>query len=366
MFSGPTAKRTVRELAKGNAVVAALSKADAQAYRFAVAKLSALAADLNAQRTCLPDRNRPAVSFPLEDAITEFCAAKRMLGIDSLSDAVKGFLSTVAKIRRVNLKIAADEFLAERRARTVAAEGKRAALSPRMAYQDRLRMDRFTGAFGTFDACDLRPEHLDLFFSKHLKELSPRSRNHYRSTLFVFFKWCVRKSYLPENHGLRRSNGLCPDGKAKEAADVGEIRVYTSGEFAALLTNATGSLQALIAIAGLAGLRTEELLRLEWSDVWRRPGKFVSFHEHMRELHATANVPRRDNALRHSFISYRLAEVHNEHQVANEGGTSSQMIHRHYRELVTPQEAKEWFAVLPKDTATGSTAAPKERAGVAV
>jgi integrase len=390
------AKSTTRELAKGNAVAVSLSRADAQAYKFALAKLRTLAADLNAQK---PDLNAPDVSLPLEDAIAEFCAAKRLLGTTSLADAVKGYISTIASLRRLNLKSAADEFLAERDARTKAEDGKRAALSPRMAYQDRRRMAKFTDAFGTFDVCDLRPEHLDLFFTEHLKDMAPRSRNHHRSTLSVFLKWCVRKSYLPENHGLRKSNGLCPDGRAKETADVGEVEVYTAKEFASLLTNAQGPLQALVAIGGLTGLRTEELLRLDWSDVWRRPGfvevtgrkaktrarrlvpigtalaawlnpfrtlkegplwagKFVSFHEYMRELHTAAKVPRRDNALRHSFISYRLAEIHNEHQVASEAGTSSQMIHRHYRELVTPKEATEWFAVLPDGAAQNVMANP--------
>jgi len=54
-------------------------------------------------------------------------------------------------------------------------------------------MAKFTDAFGRFDVCDLRPKHLDLFFAEHLKDLAPRSRNHYRSTLSVFLKWCVRK-----------------------------------------------------------------------------------------------------------------------------------------------------------------------------
>jgi hypothetical protein len=58
-------------------------------------------------------------------------------------------------------------------------------------------------------------------------------------------------------------------------------------------------------------------------------------------------VKRRDNALRHSFISYRLALVHNEHQVASEAGTSPAMIHAHYRELVSSEEAKEWFNTFP-------------------
>jgi len=53
------------------------------------------------------------------------------------------------------------------------------------------------------------------------------------------------------------------------------------------------------------------------------------------------------NALRHSFISYRIAEIQNVAQVALEAGNSPQMIFKHYRELVRPTAAKEWFAVMP-------------------
>ena len=53
------------------------------------------------------------------------------------------------------------------------------------------------------------------------------------------------------------------------------------------------------------------------------------------------------NALRHSFISYRVAEIQNVAQVSLEAGNSPQMIFKHYRELVRPAAAKEWFAILP-------------------
>jgi len=55
------------------------------------------------------------------------------------------------------------------------------------------------------------------------------------------------------------------------------------------------------------------------------------------------------NALRHSFISYRVAEIQNVAQVSLEAGNSPQMIFKHYRELVRPTAAKEWFAILPKN-----------------
>ena len=34
-------------------------------------------------------------------------------------------------------------------------------------------------------------------------------------------------------------------------------------------------------------------------------------------------------------------------QVALEAGNSSQMIFKHYRELVRPAEAEKWFAIMP-------------------
>jgi hypothetical protein len=54
------------------------------------------------------------------------------------------------------------------------------------------------------------------------------------------------------------------------------------------------------------------------------------------------------NGLRHSFISYRVAAVKNVAQVALEAGNRPQMIFQHYRELVTPQDAKAWFATTPE------------------
>ncbi len=53
------------------------------------------------------------------------------------------------------------------------------------------------------------------------------------------------------------------------------------------------------------------------------------------------------NALRHSFISYRVAEVKNVAEVALEAGNSPQMIFKHYRELVRPEAAKAWFGLMP-------------------
>ncbi len=56
------------------------------------------------------------------------------------------------------------------------------------------------------------------------------------------------------------------------------------------------------------------------------------------------------NALRHSFISYRVAQVQNVAQAALEAGNSPRMVFSNYRELVRPAEAAKWFAITPEST----------------
>ena len=53
------------------------------------------------------------------------------------------------------------------------------------------------------------------------------------------------------------------------------------------------------------------------------------------------------DALRHSYGSYRNAELRALEQVAEEMGTSVAMLHRHYHQPRSAGEAKVWFGVLP-------------------
>jgi integrase len=51
------------------------------------------------------------------------------------------------------------------------------------------------------------------------------------------------------------------------------------------------------------------------------------------------------NAMRHSFISYRVAQVQDVAKVSLEAGNSPRMVFSNYRELVRPADAEKWFAV---------------------
>jgi len=55
----------------------------------------------------------------------------------------------------------------------------------------------------------------------------------------------------------------------------------------------------------------------------------------------------RQNALRHSYASYRAAVIHNPAQLAEEMGNSEAMIKQHYRNVRSEEEGRAWFAIRP-------------------
>ena len=71
--------------------------------------------------------------------------------------------------------------------------------------------------------------------------------------------------------------------------------------------------------------------------------------DHMQELFTLAKVDQIDNGARHSFISYRTAETRDVARVADECGNSVSTIKNHYRQLVTAEAAKKYFAIRPEN-----------------
>ena len=88
---------------------------------------------------------------------------------------------------------------------------------------------------------------------------------------------------------------------------------------------------------------------------WRHEtGPIVTITDYSGALSDTAVKARipggwRQNALRHSYISYRVAQTGDVPRTALEAGNSPAMIFRHYRELVDEEAAKAWFSVTPPE-----------------
>jgi len=224
-------------------------------------------------------------------------------------------------------------------------------------------------------------------------ELSNRSRNNFRIALQTFFSFARSQRYLPKDWSEFDS---VPVWKSKKD----EVEIFTPDELTTLLGVAEPKLIPFLAIGAFAGLRSAEIGRLDWAKVnfqsgyitvdasiaktnarrlvpitdnlraWLAPlakkhGLVVDGQNLSRTVRVLVDATRpegvdehgdrhepavtwKHNALRHSYCIYRLADTKNAAQVSLEAGNSPQMIFKHYRELVTEAEAKEWFEIKPK------------------
>lgn len=208
------------------------------------------------------------------------------------------------------------------------------------------------------------------------------SRKNLRASLVTLFNFARARGYLP------RERQTEADHVPRISAKAGDVGVFSPEEIAKLLANANEKLLPFLAIGAFAGLRTAEILRLEWADfrwdqghieisraksktatrrlvpilpnlaAWLEPYKsktglvcaFKSMQNSAKNLGLSEKVKVnwRQNVLRHSFISYRVAVTRNVPQVAFECGNSPRMIDANYRELVTPKAAEEYFGIVPK------------------
>ena len=374
------AERIVRDLADGSQA-AALS---ADQSRDALTALEMLEAY----------RRASGRRITLSGAVSVFVETSTKLGERTISEATDGFLKTVATVTRKDIGEAVTDFLQPDEARTKADNGQRAQLSAKYAYNRQIQLRKFANTFPGTAVCDLTKGHLDRFIASlgelktksrnRRKAVSAKSRNHYRAAVRQFLSWAVRKDYLPVTHRLAEADGLRP-----EHANKSETAFYTPDELKALLANADDTMRPLIAIGSLAGLRTAELLRLDWADVWhvsehieitagksktrqRRlveigdslaawlesyrtvtsgklwVGHEISFQRELGALCEKAMVARKHNGLRHSFCSFHLALHANEGLTAALAGNSPTMIHAHYKGLATKADAEKWFQTAPE------------------
>lgn len=316
-------------------------------------------------------------------AVTQYLHAAKLLGERPLGEAVEGYIRTVAVVRRKALAEAVAEFVASRAPKALVKDGKRPALNPKYVVNTASWLRDFAATFPGHDVGDLSKDHLNVYVGAHAK-LSAKSRNDRRAVVKLFLKWCVRNDYLTASHRLLEADGL-----AMEARDEAPIGYYRPTELRALLDKAEGQMRVVIALQGLAGLRLEEVLRLDWREVfgihghieisssksktrqrrlvavcpaleqWLTPyrgleGKVTTqwqtvngYVQAFIALRKDLKIPSRRNGLRHGFVTYHFALQQNENLTAALAGNSPAMIHAHYKGLATKAEAAKWFSVKP-------------------
>jgi integrase len=254
----------------------------------------------------------------------------------------------------------------------------------------RLRMTRFGEAF-QLDVAHVTGKMLQTWLDS--LTTSNRTRLNELRHISALLHFAVRRKYAPRD--------LLDELAAVERPEVSPspTLILTPAELRELFAAAPTSLIPWLIFGGFCGLRSAEILRLNWRDVnlqrrfvevtadnaktaqrrlvplcdaavaWLLPrakgeGHVVvrsSDHGVYYDLTAAVNRARvaagiktkfkwKRNGLRHSYCSYRLAITQDAAKTSLEAGNTPAMIFRHYRELTTEDEAKEWFGVCPPGT----------------
>lgn len=118
----------------------------------------------------------------------------------------------------------------------------------------RVRLHKFAGAFqcpiSRVSPVEIRDYLLD-------RDVSNRTRHNLRTTLTTLFNFARNEGYLPADHkGVPRPTKR---SRLKLA-----IKVFTPDEMAKLLRAAKDDQLIALAIIGFAGIRAQELMRLQW------------------------------------------------------------------------------------------------------
>jgi integrase len=307
-----------------------------------------------------------APSYALHVAVEEHAQAVAKLGKATLREAVEFFLRHHrADMPRLTLSEIAEKFAASRR---------QSGLSANYIGQCRKAMSDLAKVFPNKSLPDLKTAELDAWLGG--LTLGATTKNDMRRLLGTCGNWAEKQGYL-----LKGGNPFMGMVRYKETKT--PVSIFTPENIASLLTKADATLRPFLALGAFAGLRTAELQRLDWSEIdldrgfitvaaskaktrqrrlvpisenlklWLLPARQISgsvcFHERAQRpaAYLCEGFTWAKNGLRHSFISYRLAILHDTARVALEAGNSPEVIFGHYRELVTPEQARAWFEVTP-------------------
>jgi integrase len=307
-----------------------------------------------------------APNYALHVAVEEHAQAVAKLGKASLREAVEFFLRhNRSDMPRLPLLEISEQFGASR---------QQSGLSPHYVFLCRKFTRKLAEAFPGLCLSDLTTAALDKWMGG--LKLGATTKNDMRRVLGTCGNWAEKQGHL-----VKGSNPFM--GMIRYKEEKAAVSIFTPDQIASLLTKADATLRPFIALGAFAGLRTAELQRLDWSEIdldrgfitvaaskaktrrrrlgpisdnlklWLTPPRQDSgpICVHVCAQHAARTKCEgfvwAKNGLRHSFISYRLAILHDTARVALEAGNSPQVIFSHYRELVTPEAAKTWFEVCP-------------------
>lgn len=352
------ASRLARQLSKSDVLAASITSQQAADYASALMALEPFKIALPTAAATLAECLKLVPDLPTLHAAAKFYAARHR------QTTAKPVADVVAELLTVKTNRGA---------------------SKRYLQDLRSRLTRFASDFRK-DTCNVTTAEIQAWLDG--LKLAPQSYTNFRRVLHGFFEFAVARGYAADNPAATvesvKVNG-------------GDVEIFTPEELARLLAASAPDFLPCLVLGAFAGLRSAEIERLEWSDVqlasrciivgaakaktasrrvvpvcdalaaWLAPyaerqgpvwsGGHDDFYKTQQATAAATageNKPAvawKANALRHSYASYRFAEIGDAGRVAGELGNSAAVVHRHYRELVKPADAKRWFSVTPEVSA---------------
>lgn len=343
-----------RKIADGEVAVLALTGADRELYLDAKSRADALGKTL------------ATVLQEYEDAF------KRLEGRGGIGEAVDYFVRNFdRRITPKPLPQVCAELLEKRKS-----DGRSDRHRDTLAKHFKTLSEAFP-----FRIDEVKLPELEAFLSRW----TGRTRNNVRASIVNLFGYAKKRCYIAPDRDTEAERL----DRVREARE--EIEILTVEEARGLLDWYQANrpdLLPLIAISLFAGARTSEIKRLDWKDVrlerghillaanktkmrarrivpvqpvlaaWLTPHRqeagpvcALKRPEHkLSDYTKRAGVEWKHNGGRHSFISYRIAILKNDHEVASEAGNSATQVHRSYREVVTDDDARAWWSLFPRLT----------------
>ena len=209
------------------------------------------AAEQELTRIKIKQKREGANALMLSDATrVQALEAERKLAPfgKSLTDAVTFYVRHLEESQRsISVQELANLYLS-----------KQQQLGRSAVHQDDLRhrFGQFCESFGDSPVRVVTPKQIESWL--YALRCSPVSFNNYRARLGILFSYGVRHDYLDKNP--------CELIERMPLVDR-PPEIFTVDELAGLLEHASGEVLPLIAIGAFAGIRTAELVRLEWKDI---------------------------------------------------------------------------------------------------
>ena len=325
------------------------------------------------KNTELLNHGQRGAEFPIELRLMAMECQRRLEGFGkTILDAVNFYVPHLTQTKRaISTSEIADEVFTSKKANGV----KESTLK---VYRHRVR--QFCSDFGESNIGTIRTEQIEAWLIKTFPH--PVTRNNNRRVLVNFFNFAKARKYIDVN----------PATEVATSKQVGkEVGVLEPKQVKKLLAHADSKILPYFAIGAFSGIRPEELLKLEWSDIKWRQG-MIRVRAEVSKVGKTRNVAIEPNlrlwlspyanstgkicpsnwrrrfrktridagvldwpadCLRHSFATYWLEKHKDAPRLALEMGNSVSVIMNHYhRVLDNPDDATAFWKITPKTSAT--------------